>query len=847
VTSSVREDTEAVRYSDLKGWWKLDGHLLDSSGNNRHGTPPIIQTSSLWLDAAGLSTAGATWPDQSSNGVTVTKNGSPSVVENAHNGLSVMRYSGNGSDYHSFPQLTDIRTVFWVILRSGTDTGHRFLLGDTSNYHFHANGTKMWGAYGPQAPVYNGTTRLNGAVVDGQATDQPTSLSIISLKTTGNVTADKFSKDRNANDRNWKGDLGELIIFNTALEDSQIAEVEGYLAQKWGLTSDLPATHPYKSPSYFKSDSANGTGQSLDLSNGVSAVVPTGGTEDVFDGGSAFSTSLWVKGWPAPGSKILNKDSFNPKKYGELHAWFEGTEPGSFSTTSDVGGPTPSFGDQVTIWHDKSGNGYHAVKAGGTATYSNSALKGDTVGVLTTGSTSFVLDDSATTFDQWSKMTIVMLYEWDGASGTTWHSAMHKGGTDWSSTSWVLQTMNNNSPHTQGTGFVQGNTAGNGNYRLDGSNKTYASANNPKIIVARYDGSAGSNHMKLYANGDFATQRSSHATMRANPGSSVVIGGASHDYGDIMIFRDALSDSARNTIEGYIAHKYGIESLLVDGHTYKASNTDPISKGWSVKSNTSQDEIVLNLYGAGGEYPNPVPVNDGNWHHLATTYDGSNKKVYIDGVEVATSAQTGSVAASNFPFIIGDLFSSVPDQPKIDDIRVYGAALTAAEVAAIYNEGENDVGAQKFSVTSPATMQGAVGKSVSYQITTDAAYGMTGYNSNITYTLLNKPSWLSVNGSTGAVSGTPPSAGTYTFQAKATNTLGTGIKDVTIAVSDYANWNYAIPFTTDYNESAPLKDWNMLVRLSEDTSNGAGNAGFRYSQASSNGGDLRFVSKAGEE
>ena len=175
------------------------------------------------------------------------------------------------------------------------------------------------------------------------------------------------------------------------------------------------------------------------------------------------------------------------------------------------------------------------------------------------------------------------------------------------------------------------------------------------------------------------------------------------------------------------------------------------------------------------------------------------------------------------------------------------ALPSAAEVAAIYNEGENDVGAQKFSVTSPSTIQGAVGKSVSYQITTDAAYGMTGYNSTITYTLLNKPSWLSVNGSTGAVSGTPPSAGTYSFQAKATNTLGTGIKDVTITVSDYANWNYALPFTTDYAGGSALKDWNMLVRLSEDSSNGAGNAGFRYSQLSSNGGDLRFVSKAGEE
>ena len=42
--------------------------------------------------------------------------------------------------------------------------------------------------------------------------------------------------------------------------------------------------------------------------------------------------------------------------------------------------------------------------------------------------------------------------------------------------------MNNNNPHTQGTGFVQGSVTG-GNFRLNGGGKTYASSGNPKIIV----------------------------------------------------------------------------------------------------------------------------------------------------------------------------------------------------------------------------------------------------------------------------------------------------------------------------------------------------------------------------
>ena len=323
--------------------------------------------------------------------------------------------------------------------------------------------------------------------------------------------------------------------------------------------------------------------------------------------------------------------------------------------------------------------------------------------------------------------------------------------------------------------------------------------------------------------------------LKSLPNESVKLGKDYNiNFSEFLIFNDKLSSTDELKVEGYLAHKWGLQGELPSGHAHK-SNT-PSFGGWAIERGPSGvDDLTLNLSGAGDKFTKPVPMNDNEWHHIATTFGGGNKKIYIDGQLVGTASQSGSVSNSTTPLILGEVTSLTSNAPRIDDVRLYGVALTAAEVAAIYNEGENDVGAPKFSVTSPATMQGAVGKSVSYQITTDAAYGMTGYNSAITYTLLNKPSWLSVNGSTGAVSGTPPSAGTYTFQAKATNTLGTGVKDVTLTVTDYANWNYALPFTTNYAGGSALKDWNMLVRLSEDSSNGAGNAGFRYSQANPTG------------
>jgi prepilin-type N-terminal cleavage/methylation domain-containing protein/prepilin-type processing-associated H-X9-DG protein len=43
----------------------------------------------------------------------------------------------------------------------------------------------------------------------------------------------------------YNGDLAEIILFNTAVQNSDRQKIEGYLAWKWGLQAQLPATHPY--------------------------------------------------------------------------------------------------------------------------------------------------------------------------------------------------------------------------------------------------------------------------------------------------------------------------------------------------------------------------------------------------------------------------------------------------------------------------------------------------------------------------------------------------------------------------------------------------------------------------
>jgi hypothetical protein len=45
--------------------------------------------------------------------------------------------------------------------------------------------------------------------------------------------------------------VAEVIIYSNALDNFGRQQIEGYLAWKWGLTSVLPSTHPYKNSPYF--------------------------------------------------------------------------------------------------------------------------------------------------------------------------------------------------------------------------------------------------------------------------------------------------------------------------------------------------------------------------------------------------------------------------------------------------------------------------------------------------------------------------------------------------------------------------------------------------------------------
>lgn len=72
-------------------------------------------------------------------------------------------------------------------------------------------------------------------------------------------------------------------------------------------------------------------------------------------------------------------------------------------------------------------------------------------------------------------------------------------------------------------------------------------------------------------------------------------------------------------------------------------------------------------------------VND-QWHHLAMTYDGTDIKVYVDGVLSATANHPGTMGDGARNLVIG-AFGTEYFTGILDDLRIYNTVFSAGEIS----------------------------------------------------------------------------------------------------------------------------------------------------------------------
>ena len=82
-----------------------------------------------------------------------------------------------------------------------------------------------------------------------------------------------------------------------------------------------------------------------------------------------------------------------------------------------------------------------------------------------------------------------------------------------------------------------------------------------------------------------------------------------------------------------------------------------------------------------GSVLGPGPIAADSWTHLATTYDGAEIRLYVNGVLISSQPASGNAAVSANPLRIGgngiwgEFFGGV-----IDEVRIYYHALTESEI-----------------------------------------------------------------------------------------------------------------------------------------------------------------------
>lgn len=96
----------------------------------------------------------------------------------------------------------------------------------------------------------------------------------------------------------------------------------------------------------------------------------------------------------------------------------------------------------------------------------------------------------------------------------------------------------------------------------------------------------------------------------------------------------------------------------------------------------------LNSSGAWDELQSSASFNNGYWHHITATTDGTNFVLYVNGVQVNSKSSTfTALTYAGSDYIGQGAGSGGYFNGQLDDVRIYNRALSATEVAALYQSG----------------------------------------------------------------------------------------------------------------------------------------------------------------
>lgn len=273
---STQDESNVGSYLSRK--WGINTNIITWTGANRqypalsrNFIPTDISGIGVWFDAADPATVTLSgnnvtgWADKSGNSRNAsTTSNWPTYTINSNfvqfGGSAWIGYDGNflANTQHTlfFTVKRDVSKAEHIFMSSGTNnaTNSNLVVGYSPNtfvlkYGYFANDTSFAVAGFTTAA----TEPINIICVQQTATQRLAWSNGIALGTNTNSTLVINNNDailgayRRSVSTALQGKMYEVNMFNRALSTAERQQMEGYLAWKWGLLSNLPVTHPYYS------------------------------------------------------------------------------------------------------------------------------------------------------------------------------------------------------------------------------------------------------------------------------------------------------------------------------------------------------------------------------------------------------------------------------------------------------------------------------------------------------------------------------------------------------------------------------------------------------------------------
>lgn len=179
-------------------------------------------------------------------------------------------------------------------------------------------------------------------------------------------------------------------------------------------------------------------------------------------------------------------------------------------------------------------------------------------------------------------------------------------------------------------------------------------------------GEGGSNHPALCA---------AKGALQFSGGQFVDVPGTSGlDLGTGMTLEAWVKTTASVTVESLFLAKHSCgtdNGYFLEIYTTSSDGAHvPNAPAFYVGANTQH------VYGT-------TAINDGNWHHVAGTWDGSTSKLYVDGVFVASKALTAHTG-NGVDLMLGAATQGACRNYTglLDEVSVWSVPRTAEEIAA---------------------------------------------------------------------------------------------------------------------------------------------------------------------